>query len=240
MSKEGNRMSGRTIVLQAVEQMEPNQVFFARQLYREELSGQITEAAFYKTVERLCKGGVLSKVAQGTYCRPKVGRFGVLPPSETEIVEVFTKNHTGMTIGYALYNSLRLTTQIGKHVEVLTSGIEQGQKTIGNVRLMQCMVEFGSDIRSMLQMLEILLNYTEIQDLNVRQFLAYADGFSQNYSDEAFREVYLVRRYPKRVIAFLADVLDYYGISHGLGRYLSALSEYKYPRMEELYESAWA
>lgn len=233
-------MSGRTIVMQTVEQMKPNQVFFAGQLYREELSGQVTEAAFYKIVERLCKEGELSKVAQGTYCRPKTGRFGILPPSETEIVKAFTKNHTGMTIGYSLYNSLQLTTQIGKNIEVLTSCIEQGQKTIGNVRLMQCMVEFGPDTQSVIQMLEILQNYTEIQDLNIRKFLSYAAEFSQSYTDEAFREVYLVRKYPKRVIAFLAEILDYYGVSHRLNRYLSALSEYKHPKMEALYESARA
>ncbi len=233
-------MSGRAIVMKAVEQMKLNQVFFAGQIYREELSGQVTEAAFYKTIERFCKEGILSKVAQGTYCRPKMGRFGVLPPSETEIVKAFTKNQTGMTIGYSLYNSLYLTTQIGKNIEVLTSRIEQGRKTIGNVRLMQCMVEFEPDMKSVIQMLEILLNYAKIQDLNVRRFLAYAEAFSRNYSDEAFRKVYLARRYPKRVIAFLAEILNYYGATHGLDRYLSALSEYKHPKMEALYESAWA
>lgn len=229
-------MSARTIVMQAVEQMKPNQVFFAGQLYREELFGQVTEAAFYKTVERLCKEGVLSKVAQGTYCRPKTGKFGVLPPSETEIVTEFTKNKTGMRIGYSLYNSLQLTTQIGKNIEVLTSCIEQGQKTIGNVRLMQCIVEYEPDTQSVIQMLEILQNYEEIQDLNLRRFLAYTEAFAGSYSEEAFRKVYLVRRYPKRVIAFLAEILNYYGTKHGLSRYLSALSEYKHPRMEELYE----
>lgn len=233
-------MSGRTIVLQATDQMEPNQIFFAGQLYQEELSGQVSEAAFYKTVERLCKESLLFKVAQGTYCRPKTGRFGVLPPSEAEVVKAFTKNSTGMTIGYALYNSLQLTTQIGKYIEVLTSCIEQERKTIGNVRLTRCMVEYGADVRSMLQMLEVLWNYTEIQDLNIRQFLVYTERFSKSYSDEAFREVYSVRRYPKRVIAFLAEILDYYGVSHGLPRYLSSLSEYKFPRMEVLYESARA
>lgn len=233
-------MSARTIVMQAVEQMNPNQVFFAGQLYREELFGQVTEAAFYKTVERLCKEGALYKVAQGTYCKPKTGKYGVLPPSEAEIVTAFTKNKTGMMIGYSLYSSLQLTTQIGKNIEVLTSCIEQGQKTIGNVRLTQCMVEYEPDTQSVIQMLEVLQNYGEIQDLNIRRFLDYAEAFSGSYSEEAFREVYRVRKYPKRVIAFLAEILNYYGTEHGLSRYLSDLSEYKYPRMEELYEAAEA
>ena len=233
-------MSGRDIVIQAVEHKVPNQVFFASRLYREELSGMMTEAAFYKTMERLCKEGVLSKVAQGTYCRPKTGKFGVLPPSESEIINAFTENHNGMTIGYSLYNSLQLTTQIGKNVEVLTSGIEQKHKTIGNVRLTQCMVEFALDTQEMIQVLEVLQNYTEIQDLSTRRFLAYVKGFSRSYQDETFHEVYQVRKYPKRAIAFLAEILDYYGVSHSLNRYLSSLSEYKHPRMEELYESTRA
>lgn len=231
-------MAGRVLVEQALEAYIPNQIFFAGQLYREKLTEQMTEAAFYKIVERLCREGGLVKVAQGTYCRPRIGRFGVLPPSEAEIVKAFTKNYTGMTIGYALYNSLQLTTQIGKNIEVLTSRIEQNQKTIGNVQLMQCPIEFEPEAQSMVQMLEVLKNYTKIQDLNTKRFIMYAEIFSQSYNEEILHQVYSIRRYPKRVIAFLAEILNFYGISHGLSRYLSALSEYKHPKMEELYESA--
>lgn len=225
-------MSVRAIVTQALEQMRPNQVFCVDQLYLEELSGQVTEAAFYEAVERLCKDGILSKVAQGAYCRPKTGKFGILPPSDGEIVNAFTENETGMVVGYSLYNSLQLTTQIGKNIEVLTSCIEQEQETIGNVHLVQCRIKFEPEIRSMIQMLEILLNYSEIQDLNVRRFLAYADAFSRSYNEEAFRKVRLVRRYPERVIASLAGILDHYGVAHGLSRYLSVGSKYEQPHTQ--------
>ncbi len=213
-------MSAKTSVMQAVEQMKPNQVFLAGRLYREELSGQVTEAEFHKTLKQLCKEGVLSRIAQDTYCRPKTGKFGLVPPSEDEIADAFMRNNTGMVIGYSLYNSLRLTTQIGKSIEVLTSCITQKRRTIGNVRLMQCMVKFEPEIQSVIQMLEILWNYEHIEDLNAWQFRAYAKAFSRDYSEEAFRAVYQVRRYPKRVIASLAEILDYYGTAHGLHRYL--------------------
>lgn len=229
-------MSGKSVIEQSLERFGENQIFFAGQLYREELSDRMTEAAFYKALERLRKEGKLSKVAQGTYCKSKTGRFGVLPPSEKEIVEAFTRAHTGMAIGYTLYNSLRLTTQIGKNIEVLTSGIEQRQKTIGNVHLTQCPVEFDADTEALMQMLEVLQNYREIQDLSITQFLEYAGTFSKSYREEAFQKVYPARRYSKRTISFLADVLDWYGVSHSLNRYLSGLSKYDHPQMEALYE----
>ena len=51
-----------------------------------ELYDQISEAAFYKALERMCKSGELVKIAKGTYHLPKVSKYGIVPPSEKEII----------------------------------------------------------------------------------------------------------------------------------------------------------
>ena len=39
-------------------------------------------------------------------------------------------------------------------------------------------------------------------------------------------------------ISFLREILRYYEVTNNLDRHLSALSTYKHPRMEEIYEIA--
>ena len=44
--------------------------------------------------------------------------------------------------------------------------------------------------------------------------------------------------YKKSTIAFLEEILEYYQITNCLSEYLSSLSDYKYPKMEEIYETS--
>ena len=46
----------------------------------------------------------LVKIAKGTYHLPKVSKYGIVPPSEKEIISAFTENGTGTVVGYSLYN----------------------------------------------------------------------------------------------------------------------------------------
>ena len=54
----------------------------------------------------------------------------------------------------------------------------------------------------------------------------------------SFRKVISTISYKKSTIAFLQEILNFYGKENNLNMYLSNLSEYKYPKMEELYELA--
>ena len=115
-----------------------NELIFASKLYMQQLSSDVTESAYYKTLERLCKAGELCKIAKGTYYRPKASKYGVVPPSQKEIVSAFTEPDKGTVVGYSLYNNLKLTTQVSKTVEVFSSALEQQTKNIGNVLLQFC------------------------------------------------------------------------------------------------------
>ena len=88
-------------------------------------------------------------------------------------------------------------------------------------------------------MLEVLQNFEEIQDLNYASFVRFAKEFAETYHDETFATVIKEKRYQKRTISFLKEVLSYYGVSNNLSMYLSRLSEYKHPSMEEIYEAAY-
>ena len=231
-------MGGRAVVRTALSNYRESELIHASKLYRKELVNQISEAAFYKTLERMCKSGELIKIAKGTYHLPKVGKYGIVPPSEKEIVSAFTENGTGTVVGYLLYNSLNLTTQIAKSIEVMSSALESFTKTIRNITVRQVQIDYSKNVENMIHALEVLQNYYAIQDMNYSAFIAFTKEIANEYNEEAFRKVISTINYKKSTIAFLQEILNFYGKENNLNMYLSTLSEYKYPKMEELYETA--
>ena len=62
--------------------------------------------------------------------------------------------------------------------------------------------------------------------------------FATEYSDTAAVFVLKNRKYKKSTIAFLERFLNYFGVENTLHQFLSVLSSYAIPEMEEFYESA--
>ena len=230
-------MKSNPVVKNALAEFKENELIVASKLYREKLSGQIGEAAYYKTLQRMCESGELVKIAKGTYHLPKVSKYGIVPPSEIEIISAFTKNETGTVVGYSLYNALNLTTQISKTITVMSSAVEGLTKSIRNVVVHQVPLEFSKEITSMVHGLEVLQNFSTIEDINYSAFLAYTEQLASSFDAKAFREVISIKNYKKSTISFMREILNYYQVENNLDEYLSTLSEYKHPKMDELFET---
>ena len=215
-----------------------NALFFASRVYQEKFSDKMNEAAYYQMLSRMCKDGSIMRIAKGVYCRPKISKFGTIPPSESVIVRSFTENGQGVVVGYSLYNALKLTTQVPKRIFAYSSLLKEQHRQIGNVVLYQSSMKFYPDVCAVVRMLDILQHYGEIQELEQEQFLKVCSEFAGQYNDSTTNYVLTNMHYPKHTVAFLRDVLDYHGRSHTLNRNLSSLSDYKIPRMEALYEAA--
>ena len=230
-------MKSNPVVKNALAEFKENELIVASKLYREKLSGQIGESAYYKTLQRMCESGELVKIAKGTYHMPKVSKYGIVPPSEKEIISAFTENETGTVVGYSLYNDLNLTTQIPKKITVLSSALEGLTKSIRNVVVYQVPLEFSKEITSMVHGLEVLQNFNSIQDINYSAFLSYTEQLAESFNAGAFEKILSVKKYKKSTISFLRELLCYHSVNNNLSEYLSSLSEYKHPKMEELYET---
>ena len=231
-------MKGNPVVRNALAEFKENELIMASRVYREKLVCLISEEAYYKTLQRMCESGELVKIAKGTYHLPKVSKYGIVPPSEKEIVSAFTENETGTVTGYALYNSLNLTTQIPKTITVMSSALEGFSKTIRNVMVKRVDVDYTEPVKNMIHCLEVLQNFDKIQDINYSVFIKYVEEFSKTYTDRTFEEVISNVNYKKSTISFLQEILRYYNCDNNLNDYLSTLSEYKHPTMEEIYETA--
>ncbi|WP_294523295.1 hypothetical protein, partial [uncultured Anaerovibrio sp.] len=77
------------IIEQLIEKQPENKILTANQLYRE-LPTDSSEQAFYQTVTRLTKKGILCHLTKGLYYRPRCSRFGEVPLSERNIIEHYT------------------------------------------------------------------------------------------------------------------------------------------------------
>lgn len=231
-------MQSKNVIKTSLENYKENELIFASQLYRTKLYNKMTEAAFYKSIERMCKSGELIKISKGTYHLPKNSKYGVVPPSDKEIISAFTRNGTGTIVGYSLYNSLNLTTQVAKSIELMSSSIDGFTKTIRNIIIHQVEIDYSENVVNMINCLEVLQNYYNIQDLNNLAFKKYTEEVAKFYDEETFTKVIKTINYRKSTIAFLQEILNYYGVKNNLSSYLSCLTEYKFPKMEEINEIA--
>lgn len=231
-------MNSHAKYIETIIRREPeNEIFEASTLYLRSFSA-IPEMSYYKTLERMSKQGSLVHLTKGLYYRPKKSRFGTVPISEEEIVSHYTSGGRGMVIGYGLYNKKRLTTQIGKRIEVLSSAVTEQKKNIHNVCVKKCEIALTQDTIPIIEAMEILQNYKTIEDISKPALAVYMKEFAQRYSDNAAVFVLENRKYKKSTIAFLERFLNYFGIENTLRRFLSALSSYAIPEIEEFYEAA--
>lgn len=221
-----------------INEMPKNQIFEASKLYFEQFNFSMSEAAFYKALERMVKEYVLIKISKGIYARPEQSKYGIVPPSEEEIISNFIENNKGIVIGYQLYNLLNISTQISKNIKIYCNMIKQQTKTIGNVFIERKEVDFSDEVCKVIEMLEILSNFNSIQDLNYNSFILLCEKFYKQYDEETTKYVLAKMRYSKSTIAFLRNILNHYGVDNALGENLSAFSTYNYPSMEEIYELA--
>lgn len=96
-----------------------------------------TAKAVHKSLERLEDKGIIIRVAQGIYVRPKISKLiGPLTPSAEEVAEAIAKRDRIRTVptgSYAL-NALGLSTQVPMNIVLLTDGspreIKIGKRTI--------------------------------------------------------------------------------------------------------------
>lgn len=221
-----------------IEKYQTNEIIVARKLYVDSFS-YMPEMTFFKVMERLVSQGRIIRISKGIYCIPKKTRFGVIPVSENEIVEYYTEGKkSGMVIGYHLFNSKGLTTQISKSTKVYSNRLEEQNKTIRNVSIARLNVEFTEELIKHIEAFEILENYTNIEDINSKSFARYIKKIAEFYKNSEAIKALETGKFKKRTIAFMQMILSYYNVPNTLSRYISATSSFDIPKMEEIYAAA--
>lgn len=231
-------MNYTVIIINSVKDYPELKIIDTQKLYSEKFAN-IPEPTFYKVISRMTKKGELQRLTRGIYCKPKQGRFGKVLSNEKNILEYYLgeRGNQGVVIGYQLFNKYGLTTQISKVIEVYSRIITQNNKTIKNVKARKVNLKLDTITIKMIELLEIVQEYMNIEDLNKRNLIKYLELTTKCYDEQVIDKILNSLNYKKSTIASLKNVLDYYGIKNNLAKYLSGISKYKALTLEELYDS---
>jgi hypothetical protein len=198
-------------------------VVSANELYESEFS-RMSQAAFFKALERLVNEGVLVRAAKGMYAKK----------SDIESDDVLNHffgedNMDGMYIGERLYAKYGLTTAESRDIWLYSTLIVKETCNIGKIHVKRVPVELNYDNTKIIEALEILQNYDKIENLNKDKFARYARQFAKGYNDASAVNVINAMKYKKSTIAFMKRILDMYKVPNTLQQFLSYASRYKVP-----------
>jgi hypothetical protein len=112
-------------IYKQIEQMEQGSVFTPKDFQK---SG--TDDAINQTLSRFVKNGHIRRLAQGVYDKPKISRFGMLPPDLMLVAKALarsTQSRIQISEAYAA-NKLGLSTQVPGKFICYTEGTSRTRK----------------------------------------------------------------------------------------------------------------
>ena len=191
--------------------------------------------AVIKNLNRLVKSGELSKLSKGRFYRAKITPFGKLQPNEFETSKDFLEKKgklIGYLTGFAIYNKLKLTTQIGNIIQI---GRRDPKPCIQRGKYIIQFVKQNNEITKqnipILQILDSIRYIKEIPD-STPYFLC--NRFKSILSDLSQKDkiilVELVLNYSPATRALTGALLDEIGCSkltEKLLQSLNPISSYK-------------
>ena len=212
-----------------IDSMEADEIIFVSRLYDEHFAG-VSDAAFFKTIERMTKDGSLIRVSKGIYARPEATPQQI----ETGVLNFYfgENNDAGMYIGLKMYNKYSLTGVTDNNSILYSNITKQDKKVIRRITIYRCPVELTYDHAKIIEFLEVLENYNNIPKLDKKQFIRFTSQMSKAYDDQSARQVQDSMKYQKSTIAFLKNILDKHGVSNTIGTYLSKASRYRIPEID--------
>lgn len=122
-------------------------------------------------LSRLRKQGFIERLEKGKYFKPRSTRFGKLPPSEREVLNLFSRDKNYI-VGMAAYNRLGLTTQVPNEIVILGNKYNRKRKLSGlNIRYQKSFSSIRAESENLYQIVDALKNLKRIPDANVNQSL---------------------------------------------------------------------
>lgn len=77
--------------------------------------------ALIKALNRMADSGKISKLAKGKFFKPEKSPFGILKPSQEQVVKDLLRENgktIGYLTGYSIYNQLGLSTQVSNTIQI--------------------------------------------------------------------------------------------------------------------------
>ena len=134
MEKSAKPTTARQKMLNRLQKLEPGSLV----RYDDFASLGIAPGTVVVNLSRLRQEGLVQQVTKGIYRLPQQSRFGPVPVSEQQVLQVLlqapNKKLRGYPTGVAAFNRLGLTTQVAQEIQIATSRPGRPKK-VGNVRV---------------------------------------------------------------------------------------------------------
>jgi len=229
-------MSYSSRIIESINEYPELTIIDAQKLYKEKFN-DVSEQAFYKTISRMSKNEDIERISKGIYCKPRRGRFGTTISSEKNILDHYLgiNKNRGVVIGYQMYNNKGITTQVSKTIELYSNATFQEKKQIRNVIIYKANIRFDISTIKMVELLEVLQNYRNIEDLNLIGLKKFIEDSIKYYDEKTIQKLIRSIGYKKHTLASLKNILDFFKLENNMDNYLNVTSRYNALRMEELY-----
>lgn len=223
-------MKYRDKIIEYFDALDTGVVVSANALYESHFS-TMSQSAFFKAMERLVIEGILIRISKGLYAKA-----GTEEAAEDAVLNYYfgENNDNGMYIGYHLYQKYGITNVSKEYIELYSNKIKKQTGNIGRIRVKHIGIALNYENTKVIEALEILQNYDNIEGLNKLKFARYARQFARGYQDEAAVYVIESMKYKKRTIAFMKKILDMYKVEHSLGQFISYATRYQLPTVQKV------
>lgn len=193
---------------------------------------RMSHDAFFRSIERLCEDGYILRAGKGMYIKTSDGDKNI----EELLLNYFfgENNDNGLFIGYRLYNKYMVSAYQTDRIELYSNVLKSRTCEVGNICVKRPGVQLDFENARVIEALEIMQNYYNIEQLNKLKFARFAKQFAISYNDAAAVNVLEHMKYKKSTIAFMKKVLDMYKVENSLQQYLSYASDYKVPAVQRV------
>ncbi|RSK45477.1 type IV toxin-antitoxin system AbiEi family antitoxin domain-containing protein [Hymenobacter rigui] len=232
MEKSPKSTTARQKILNRLHKLEPG----ALVRYQDFASLGIAPGTVAVNLSRLRQEGVVQQVTKGTYRLPLQSRFGPVPVSEQQVLQVLlqtpSKKLRGYPTGVAAFNRLGLTTQVPQEIQIATPRPGRPKK-VGNVRVR--FVRSRADVKpeevKLCQLLDALRQIKRLPDTSpAAALLRLREQVKQLPPAEQVALVRLAQDYNPATRALLGALLEGLGeikLASKLKASLNPLSTYK-------------
>lgn len=204
------------------------------------VSGQIP--AVSKMLSRLVEKGEIRRLTKGVFYKPKRTKYGLLKPSEQEIIDLIIRkklNSKGYVTGINVYNKIGLTTQVSNVITISTP-ISQSLTQIENLKISYrrgLAPSTPADI-ALLQLLDAITDFKKIPDRNDDVFAKIIQNKIMSYDSKTLKRLLaLSLEYAPRTKALLGAILEISGFDESaqtLKLSLNTLTTFKLNISEEV------
>ncbi len=191
--------------------------------------------AIVKALNRMVESGKISKLAKGKYFKPEKTPFGVLQPSQEQIVKDLLEEDgktVGYLTGYSVFNKLGLTAQVSNVIQI---GKNETRPKFKRERYTISFIKQKNTITKknipLLQLLDSIKYIKKIPDTNIKtSCLRFLEIFKELNLDDKKELIRLSLKYPpstRALVGALLDEIQENSITFSLKESLNPITKYE-------------